>query len=658
MNSLDSFFYPSSIALIGATDRSDSVGQALALNLSSFPGDLYFVNPNRQTLYNEPCYPSIESIEPPIDLAVVAIKAPMVPKTVEQLGRKGVRAAIILSAGFKEEGEAGKKLEEETLSAAKKGNVRLIGPNCLGLLFPATHLNASFAPWMPVNGKAAFISQSGALCTSLLDYAKAQGIGFRAFISIGSMADLEFADFIEYFSEDRETSFLLLYIENLGDYDRFLYAAKRCAKKKPIIALKPGRSKAAAQAAASHTGSLIGSDHAVETFLQESLILRANTLEDFFDLFSYYSLEKEPLNDRIAIITNAGGLGVLATDAIELGGAISLPPIDLLGDASSADYEKACKEVHQAQKAGSIIAIASPQSMTAFDKIAEVLIEQKHSAPLVTSFLSNQSQSTMERLKEQQLLSIPAPDRAAKLLTEIISYRKRVKYALSRQDHHSRKKREIPSFHSTSSLISEYEAKSFLKKEGFPVVETYLVTSPEELLNKSKEMEFPLCLKLHSLTISHKTDVNGVFLNLKTQDELLAAYKALSKIIGFEGATLQKMIPKGIEVLFGSIRDPEVGPLVSFGSGGVWVELYKDIAFAIPPLSEEQCLDLFKKTEVSSLLQGYRNQEGVDQQQLADLFARFSNLIYDCPWIVEMDLNPVVLTKKEIYILDARIRTS
>lgn len=661
MHHIEKFLEAKSIALIGATDRPLSVGRALVENLIPFNGKTFFINPNKESLFGKPCYKSIKEIKEPIDLAIICIKAAYVLEAIKEIGTHGIKAAIIISAGFKEMGEEGLKLENALLDIARAYQIRIIGPNCLGMISPTIGLNATFSKTMAFSGNVAFISQSGAMCTSLLDFANDKKLGFSAFISVGSMSDLEFADFIDYFANDHKTDLILLYMESLGTASRLLMAAKKASFKKPIVALKPGRSEAAALAAASHTGSLVGSDTAVEALLDEAHILRALTMEEFFDLFLYYALEKGPENDKIAVITNAGGMGVLTADAIELGNATALPPIDLLGDALSIDYEKAYEKVKQEGEAGSIIAIASPQSMTPFDEIAQHFIEHKDSIPLVVSFVGEELvKEGVTALKKEGLIHIPTPDRAAHLLTKVIDYQKKIDRASSIPDKHGQKRSTLSPLPPLGArkLLTEYESKEFLQKNGLPVVETILANDEKGAVSAARSIGYPVCVKLNSTTITHKSDVGGVILNLRSDHEVEQAFNTIKKKVeAFEGVTVQKManLKGGIELIFGLIVDPQVGPLVTFGSGGINVELYKDVAFGIPPLTKEQSLDLFEKTQIIKALKGYRNLGPINLDKLATLFMRFSEIVYNCDSLQELDLNPLIATKEDILILDARI---
>lgn len=662
MKSLASFLHPHAVVFVGATDKEGSVGRAIVENLLDFEGRLYLINPKRKEVLGHPCHASILDIDQPVDLAVIAIKAQLVPETLIQLGKKHIKSAIIISAGFKEVGEEGQELENRILAIAKEYGIRIIGPNCLGLMSPYSNLNATFAKNMAHAGGVGFISQSGAMCTSMLDYANDMGIGFSAFISVGSMSDVEFKDCIEYLAHDPKTHSIFLYMETIGNAEEFIRICQSTSFKKPIVAIKPGRSEAARIAAASHTGSLVGSDTAVEAIFHKGLVLRAETMEEFFDLFIYYSLEEAPQGDRIGIITNAGGMGVLTTDAIELNGAKAYPPIDVLGDATEEAYRKALEELKDKNSIDALIVIGSPQSMTDFVKIAEVVQEIQGKIPVCCSFVGQkQTLEGVKFLKKNRIPHFSTPDRAAKILAKIIEHEKKIQLAQKNPCFLGKKlsKEIILPDTKGRTLLTEFESKELLARAGLPVVKTVLAHSKQEAMEAAEKIGFPCVVKLNSTTISHKSDVGGVKLNLQNTIEVGMAYEDIaSKIqMGFEGVTVQKMcnLKGGIELLFGMIRDPMAGPLVSFGSGGIAVELYKDVVFAIPPLSPEEALLLFEKTKIDHALEGYRNLGPVDKRKLAEFFSLFSLFVASRPEIVELDINPLIALPKEFLILDARI---
>jgi len=662
MQSLVSFLHPHGVVFVGATDKEGSVGRAIVENLLEFEGRLFLINPKRKEVLGHPCLASVLDIDQPVDLAVIAIKADLVPDTLTQLGKKNIKSVIIISAGFKEMGKEGLELENRILAIAKVHGIRIIGPNCLGVMSPYSNLNATFAKNMAAVGGVGFISQSGAMCTSLLDYANDLGIGFSAFISIGSMSDVEFKDCIEYLAHDPKTHSIFLYMETIGNAEEFIKVCRSTSFKKPIIAIKPGRSEAGSEAAASHTGSLVGSDTAVAAIFDKGLVLRAETMEDFFDLFIYYSLQQIPQGDRIGILTNAGGMGVLTTDAIELNGAKALPPIDVLGDATEVAYRKAIIELKSKNTIDALIVIGSPQSMTDFVKIAEVLQEVNGSFPVCCSFVGQkQTLDGVKYLKKKQIPHFTTPDRAAKILAKIIEHDKKIQKAHQTTSYLGKKFQKEIGLPVTKgrTLLTEFESKELLSKAGLPVVHTILASTKQEAIEAAQKIGFPCVVKLNSTTLTHKSDVGGVKLNLQNSEEVGLAYEEIALKIrtGFEGVTVQKMcnLKGGIELLFGMIRDPMAGPLVSFGSGGITVELYKDIAFAIPPLSPDEALELFEKTKIDHALTGYRNMGPVDKGKLADFFSLFSLFVASRPEIIELDINPLIALPKEFLILDARI---
>lgn len=662
MQSLGSFLHPHAVVFVGATDKEGSVGRAIVENLLDFEGRLYLINPKRKEVLGHPCHSSILDIDQPVDLAIIAIKAELVSEVLIQLGKKEIKSAIIISAGFKEIGAEGLQLENRILAIAKEYGIRIIGPNCLGIMSPYSNLNATFAKNMAKVGGVGFISQSGAMCTSMLDYANDMGIGFSAFISVGSMSDIEFKDCIEYLALDPKTHSIFLYMETIGNAQEFIQICRSTSFKKPIIAIKPGRSEAASRAAASHTGSLVGSDTAVAAIFDKGLVLRAETMEEFFDLFMYYSLEQVPQGDRIGILTNAGGMGVLTTDAIELNGSKALSPIDVLGDATEDAYRKALEELNNKNTLDALIVIGSPQSMTDFVKIAEVVKERKGKFPICCSFVGKkQTLDGINFLKKNQIPHFSTPDRAAKILAKIIEHDKKILKAQKNGCYLGKKhpkKMDLPDTNGRT-LLTEFESKELLSRAGLPIVHTVLASTKQEAMEAAQKIGFPCVVKLNSTTITHKSDVGGVKLNLQNSEEVGLAFEEIAKKIrnGFEGVTVQKMcsLKGGIELLFGMIRDPMAGPLVSFGSGGIAVELYKDVVFAIPPLSPEEALGLFEKTKIDHALLGYRNMGPVDKKKLSEFFSLFSLFVASNPEIVELDINPLIAFPKEFLILDARI---
>ncbi len=662
MQSLAPFLHPNGVVFVGATEKEGSVGRAIVENLLNFEGKLFLINPKRKEVLGYPCLSSIQEIDQHVDLAVIAIKATFVPETLIELGKKNIRNVIIISAGFKEAGEEGIRLEHEILKIGKEYSIRIIGPNCLGVMSPYSNLNATFASNMALAGGVAFISQSGAMCTAMLDYAHDIGVGFSAFISVGSMSDVEFKDCIEYLSHDPKTHTIFLYMETIGNTREFIRICRHASFKKPIIAIKPGRSEAAREAAASHTGSLVGSDTAVEAIFDKGLILRAETMEDFFDLFTFYSLEEAPKGDRIGIITNAGGMGVLTTDAIETNGAISVPPIDVLGDATDKEFRAAWEEVKKLQNMDALITIASPQSMTDFVKIAELNKEIQGQIPQCVSFVGKKlPQEGVKFLKKNHIAHFSTPDRAAKVLARVIQQTKKVQHALhtpSLIDALVDKPITLPETHGRT-LLTEYESKNLLERAGLPVVKTLLAHTKEEAVKAARQIGFPVVVKLNSTTITHKSDVGGVKLNLQSAEDVAKAFDEIHHAVkhGFEGVTVQQMCNTkgGIELLFGMFYDPSSGPMISFGSGGIMVELYKDVTYTIPPVSAEEALTIFERTHIDHALKGYRNLGPVDRHRLAKAFSLFSTFIAANPKIIELDINPLIVTKTEMMILDARI---
>ncbi|HSX11136.1 MAG TPA: bifunctional acetate--CoA ligase family protein/GNAT family N-acetyltransferase [Chlamydiales bacterium] len=697
---LDSVFQPKTVAVVGATENEGSVGRTVMHNLLATPfgGEVIPVNPKRDAVLGVKAYPSLKSIPKKIELVVVVTPAKIVPSIIAECADLEIPAAIIISAGFKEMGPPGIALEQEILKHARRGKMRIIGPNCLGVMNPNTGLNATFAAGIAHAGKIAFISQSGALCTAVLDWSLREKVGFSAFVSIGSMVDVNWGDLINYFGSDPLTQSILMYMESIGDARAFLSAARAVSLTKPIILIKAGRSAESAKAAASHTGSLAGSDEALSAALRRVGVLRVDTIADLFSMAEVLAKQPRPKGPRLMIVTNAGGPGVIATDAlIANGGQLAgldpktmdalnqlLPapwshnnPVDVLGDASADIYAKAIEIAVKDPNSDGILVILTPQDMTDSTGTAEKLKPFAHlDKPILASWMGADSiKKGDEILTHLGIPSFEFPDMACKTFASMWRY-----------TYNLRGIYEVPAATATDeiaclikhkalqqifdrarsenrTILDEVESKQVLEAYDIPAVPTRVAHSAEEAATLAKEMGFPIVLKVYSRTITHKTDVGGVKLNLNDLNSVKRAYEeiyaSVKKLVGekhFQGVTVQPMVKlEGYELILGSAIDADFGPVLLFGSGGQLVEVYKDRSLAIPPLTTTLARRMMEQTKIYTALQGVRGREAIDLGKLEQILVQFSNLIASQPWIKECDINPLLASPDRIIALDARV---
>ena len=693
---LDFIFAPKTVAVIGATDRSGSVGRTLLWNLISNPfgGTVFPVNPKRDNVLGIKAYQDITAIPEAIDLAIIATPAPTVPKVVRQCAVAGVKGVIILSAGFKEIGEVGIELEREILTEARRHQMRIIGPNCLGLMSPRQGLNATFASVMARPGNVGFISQSGALCTAILDWSFRENVGFSAFISVGSMLDVSWGDLIYHLGDDLATSSIAIYMESIGDARSFLSAAREVALTKPIIVIKGGRTGAAAKAAASHTGTLAGSDEVLDAAFRRCGVLRVDTIEDLFNMTELLAKQPRPKGKRLTILTNAGGPGVLATDSlIKQQGALAqlssetitqlnqvLPthwsrnnPIDILGDATAERYARALKIAAADDNSDGLLVILTPQAMTDATKIATQLqqtVKELNGKPLLASWMGGEKVAEGETiLNRAGIYTIPYPDTAAHLFNLMWNYSYNLKGlyetpTLAKNDDGIGSRIQAAAIlkrvrETQRTLLTEYESKQLLTAYGIPTVTTQIATSRERAVEIAREIGYPVVLKLHSETITHKTDVGGVHLNLNNEDAVINAYNSLQNTVEkkhFLGVTVQPMVKlDGYELIIGSSIDEQFGPVLLFGTGGQLVEIFKDRALALPPLNTTLARRMMEQTRIYEALKGVRGRKAVDLTALARLMVRFSQLVVEQPEIKEIDINPLLVSSDRLLALDARV---
>ena len=697
---LDALFLPASVALIGATERPGTVGRTVLENLqhSSFPGKVYAVNSRHPEICGSKAYPSIGSLPEKVDLAVVATPALTVPGIIGECVDAGVKSAVVISAGFRERGAEGVELERQIQEQLRRGAMRLIGPNCLGIMNPTIGLNATFAKDAPRPGNVAFLSQSGALLTAILDWGQLEQVGFSAIVSTGSMLDVGWGDLIYHFGDDPNTQSILLYMESVGDARSFLSAAREVALRKPIIVIKAGCSEAASRAAASHTGALTGSDEVLDAAFRRSGVLRVGAIADLFYMAEVLGKQPRPKGPRLMILTNAGGPAVLATDAlIANGGQLAMPldktlqlldgflpqhwshnnPIDILGDADSERYAKAIEIASKDPNSDGLLVILAPQGMTDPAAIAERLKPYAKSSgkPVLTSWMGGASIAPGEAiLNAAGIPTFPFPDTAARAFTYMwrYTYNLRGLYETptlaegAELDPHSRRQAETiieKARNEGRTLLNEFESKQILAHYGIPTVETQIARDEDAAVLRARSLGYPVVLKIFSQTITHKTDVGGVKLNLEDEAAVRAAFQAIkssvAKIAGpdqFSGVTVQPMVRlEGYELIVGSSVDAQFGPVILFGSGGPLVEVYRDRALALPPLNTTLAQRMMEQTRIFTALKGVRGRKPIDLPALESLLVRFSQLVVDQPWISEIDINPLLASPDRLLALDARV---
>jgi acetyltransferase len=695
---LTPLFAPRSVALIGASERAGSVGRTVLWNLLSSPfgGTVYPINPKRPSVLGIRTYPAVDELPERPELVVICTPAETVPGLIRDCVKAGIGSGIIISAGFKEHGAEGERLEQE-IRGIIRGKMRIVGPNCLGVMNPVTGLNATFATAMARPGNVAFISQSGALCTAVLDWSLRELVGFSGFVSVGSMLDVGWGDLIDYFGQDPRTQSIVIYMESVGDARAFLSAAREVSLNKPILVIKAGRSPAASKAAASHTGALTGSDEVLDAAFRRSGVLRVAGISDIFYMSEVLAKQPRPRGPRLAILTNAGGPGVLATDAlIALGGELAelsettikaydafLPPhwshnnpIDILGDAEPERYAKALEIAAKDPNIDGTLVILTPQGMTNPTRIAEQLKPYASSTgkPVLASWMGGAEVAAGEDiLNRAGIPTFPFPDTAARAFTYMWRYSYNLKGLYEtpqmRPDHDEGRNRKaveqiIQKAHSSGrTILTEYESKKLLSAYGIPTVRTEVASTEDEAVKLAAEIGYPAVLKLYSETITHKTDVGGVELNLRTLDDVRHAYRRIASAVEkakgsghFLGVTVQPMVKlDGYELIIGSSIDPQFGPVLLFGAGGQLVEVAKDRALALPPLNSTLARRMMEQTKIYTALQGVRGREPVDVSALADMLVCFSELVVEQPRIKEIDINPLLASPERLLALDARV---
>lgn len=690
--SFEKLLFPSSVAIIGASTDKKKVGNNILVNLigGGYKGEIYPVNPGASEIEGKRCYPSVKEIPGEVDLAVIVVKRDLVLPSLKECVEKNIKAVIIITAGFGETGEEGKALQNEIVKIAKQNNISLVGPNCLGLINTQHNLNASFGQKIGIKGGIAFISQSGALITAIQDMAAGADIGFSVLASLGNKAVLDEVDFLENLSKDDNTKVICAYLEDVHNGSEFIRIAEKVTRIKPVIILKSGRTAGGAKAASSHTGSLAGSDVAYECAFKKSGIIRAESLEHLFDVAIALAYQPLPAGDRVAVVTNAGGPGIMMSDALEMRGlklaeiekeikeklreflspAASLNnPIDILGDASPETYKRSIELILQSKNVDLITIILTPQKLTEVEETAKNIVEiaKKSTKPIFCCFMGSEViKEGVRILRENHIPQYSIPERTAQAIKDMITY----------SNYKKREERKIITFNVNKIVvkniiernrkasiyeIGEVDAKEIFKAYNFITPPNGLATTEDEAVSVAERLGYPVVMKISSPDILHKSDVGGVKVNLTGANCVRDSFKEMMNSIKnkkpqarINGVLIEKMIPGGREVIIGMKKDPQFGPMIMYGLGGIFVEVLKDVSFELAPLSEEECLNMIKSTRSYKLLLGVRGEKGVDISLVVKSLQKLSQFVIDFPEVEEIDINPLNISD-EAYLLDARI---
>ncbi|MCD6392010.1 MAG: acetate--CoA ligase family protein [Planctomycetes bacterium] len=680
--SLEMFFNPNSVAIVGASQTAGKVGYEILANMiaAGYKGKLFPVNNKAETIEGLKCYPDLESISQIPDLVIIILPAHIVPSIMEQCAKIGTKSVIIISAGFKEVGQEGRKLEQRVIQIARQAGIRVIGPNCLGVIVPANHVNASFGGSLPHKGGIGYLSQSGALLAAILDTANSNGIGFSKLVSIGNKADVDELDLIKAFGEDPETRVIAGYLENIADGNDFVRAAEKISHDKPILLMKSGGTGAGAQAAASHTGSLAGSETAYEAVFERAGIIRCFSIKRQFDFAQAFANQPLPASNRVAVITNAGGPGIMAADAIERYGlefavltdetmkklAEGLPPaanvhnpIDVLGDALADKYEFAIDVVRNDPNVDAILVLLTPQAMTESTATAEAMARasnEKGDKPFFASFLgADKVAEAIRVLVDNGIPQYDSPESAVltiKMMVNYVKWRKRPRRVVKLFAVNRRKVEMIVEKHLRQGVreIGETESKEILEAYGFVTPKGAVAATADQAAGIAQQLGFPVVMKIWSPDILHKSDVGGVRVGLKNARDVMDAFDLMMYRIpkkmpeaNILGVLVQEMCGSGKEVILGMNRDPHFGPLMMFGMGGTMVEVLKDVSFYLAPLTAEEARQMLVNTKTYKILVGTRGEKGVDIDVVAEGLQRLSQLVTEFPQIQELDINPFIV---------------
>ncbi len=696
---LHPLFNARSVAVFGASEREDSVAGILFRNLrnAGFDGEVYPVNPKHETIFGERCYPHAAALPQTPELALIATPARTVAPIMEACGQRGIRHAIVLSAGFREVGAEGAAMEEALKSVAKQYGIRFIGPNCLGIQRPGIGLNATFSQGATLNGDLALVSQSGALCTAMLDWAETNGIGFSSVISTGASADLDFGEILDYLAYDSKTRGILLYIEGIRDARRFMSALRATSRLKPIVLVKVGRHAAGSKAVQSHTGALVGSDAVFDALVRRAGVVRVNTILQLFASARALASHTRPSGNRLAIVTNGGGPGVMATDrAVDLGVNLAelapatlerldgqLPsnwshsnPLDIIGDAAADRYRAAVEGCLADDQVDGVLVMLTPQAMTRPTEAAEAVIDaaKRASKPVLTCWMGEaQVQAGRQLFKAAGIPYFATPEPAVEVFSYLSAFYENQRLLqqtpgpLSQQvepDVEGARLIIESALAHGRHLLNEVESKALLSAFHIPVAQTLIARSPMEAMLMAQQMGFPVAMKINSPDISHKSDVHGVRLNLfsgqavrSAYGEMLAEVKRVQPSAALDGVVIEPMVsrPHAREVLLGMTTDPVLGPVIVFGAGGVDVEAFQDRAVTLPPLNRYLARDLIGGTRMATLLGAFRNRPPVDMAALENVLLRLSEMVCELPWLSELDINPLLIDEHGALALDARI---
>lgn len=697
---LDSIFRPKRIALVGVSNNPDSVGGITLRNLvgGGFNGVVYPVNPRREAVFGIPCYPDVKSLPKTPDLAVIMTAAEAVPQLVQDCGEAGIHGVIIMSAGFKESGEEGKILEDKVKAEkAKYPDLRIIGPNCLGILVPGLNMNVSFASGMPKKGHVAFISQSGALCTSVLDWAYESNVGFSNFVSIGNSMDVSFGDLIDYFGQDPNTKSIVLYVESIANARTFMSAARAFSREKPIIVYKSGRYPESAAAAASHTGAMASEDSIYDAVFRRAGLARVFDFGNIFDFTDLVGRKRIPKGNNLAIITNAGGPGVMATDSlISMGGKLVnlsektmqklndfLPPywshgnpVDILGDATPQRFARVTEIVLEDKKVDAVLILLTPQAMTDATATAQAIanLSKNTTKSIMAAWLGGTSmRKGIQILNQNGISNYPAPEQAIRAFMTLSDYseNQEILYETPREvpvsfeyDRNEMRKKYLSEVFPKAKILNEDDSKMLVNDYGIDTTHPTPAANEDEAVKLAEEKGYPVVLKIYSPDIIHKSDVGGVALNIENEDMVRATFRNMIKTASekcpdarIEGVTVQKMVDTkdGIELIVGTKKDPVFGTIMLVGMGGTTAELFKDQRLEFPPLNEHLARQMLKSLRIYPLLKGWRGDAPKNIDKLIEVLIRMSYLAADYPEIEELDINPLIVTPKDVIALDARI---
>jgi acetyltransferase len=696
---LTPLFAPKSVAVFGASDRIDAVGQIVFQNMleSGFQGELYPINARSAEVQGRRAYASISDIDLQVELVVIATPAQTVPEIIEECGAQGVKAAVIITAGFGETGPAGRELERQVLVSAKRHGIRLVGPNCLGVMRPGIGLNATFNKGGANVGHLALVSQSGALCTAILDWAQSNEVGFSSVISMGSSADVDFGEILEYLVSDPETQSILMYIEGIRESRRFMSSLRAAARVKPVILVKVGRHEAGSRAAMSHTASLVGSDDAFDAAVRRSGVVRVQTVTQLFSAAKALACGFHPSGNRLAIVTNGGGPGVMATDRAEDLGLVManlseatiarldrvLPtnwshgnPVDVIGDAQADRYQHAVAACLADPNVDGVLTILTPQAMTRPLEAAQAVIAlaNQYSKPLLTCWMGeSQVADARKAFSLAKNPSFRTPEPAVEVFAYLSAYYQNQKLLMQVPgplSHHQEPDVEGARMVIEGALLdkrqvlSEMESKALLSAFHIPVAQTMVAHSPNEALLIAQQLGFPVAMKVNSRDITHKSDVGGVMLSLANAQAVRAAYHEITENVlrsrpdaRLEGVSIQPMIvkPNGRELMVGVTHDPVFGPVITFGAGGTMVEVMGDRAVTLPPLNTFLVRDLIRGTRVSKLLAAFRHMPPADMEALEGVLLRVSEMVCELPMLMEMDINPLIVDEHGALAADARV---